>query len=202
MSTHDLSTVFTHIYDNDVWGGGRCKSGGGSLPAATVNIRAALPRIFRTLNIRVLVDAPCGVAHWMRECTRDLDLYFGFDIVKDAVLSQVSTSVRPNHFYAIADVTKAVLPRADAILCRDCLVHLPNELALQALKNFKASGARYLLATTYEASENRKIPAGSWRPVNLSLIPFSLPAPIHLVDEEDGKGKLLGVYYLPDWNYE
>jgi hypothetical protein len=202
MNTLDLSNVFTHIYENDVWGQGRCKSGGGSLPQATASIRAALPTIFRTLNVRVLVDAPCGVAHWIKECTRDIDLYFGYDIVRDAVLSQVSSSVRLNHFYAIGDVTKDVFPRADAILCRDCLVHLPNELALQALKNFRMSGSRYLLATTYDVQSNKQIAAGSWRVMNLSLPPFSLPAPIHVVDERDGKGKLLGVYYLPDWSRE
>jgi hypothetical protein len=45
------------------------------------------------------------------------------------------------------------LPEADLILCRDCLVHLTYEDILKVISNFKKSGAKYLLTTTFTYRE-------------------------------------------------
>ena len=48
-----------------------------------------------------------------------------------------------------ADLTRDELPSADAILCRDLLPHLSFAEIFTALRNFKRSGATYLLTTTF-----------------------------------------------------
>jgi hypothetical protein len=95
------------------------------------------------------------------------------------------------------------LPRADLVLCRDCLVHLSYAHTLCALNNIRASGSKYLLTTTYSGRDrNSDVPTGSWRPIDLQLPPFQLPAPIRLIDEEcplEGfRDKRLGLWRVAD----
>ena len=56
-------------------------------------------------------------------------------------------------FYKL-DIINDPLPKTDVILCRDCLVHLTIKQIKTALYNFKKSGARFLLTTTF--TRNRK----------------------------------------------
>jgi hypothetical protein len=84
----------------------------------------------------------------------------------------------------VADISRDPLPRADVILCRDCLVHLSDEAAFASIANFKASGSRFLLSTTFYAQdENRRGSTGGWRALNLQRPPFAFPAPILLIPE-------------------
>lgn len=76
------------------------------------------------------------------------------------------------------------LPKADVILCRDCLVHFSFADIELALSNFKRSGSRYLLTTSFIDWEmNADISTGGWRPLNLQASPFLFPAPMAMVDE-------------------
>jgi hypothetical protein len=78
-----------------------------------------------------------------------------------------------------------VLPGADVIFCRDCLVHLPIEEVKTVLRNFSRSGAKWVLTTTFPASgTNTEVRWSGWRPLNLQAEPFHLPAPMKLINEE------------------
>jgi hypothetical protein len=98
------------------------------------------------------------------------------------------------------------LQRVDLILCRDCLVHLPFRDGLALLGNFRQSGSRYLLTTTFSqlAKNNEVKMTGNWRPLNLELPPFCLPPPLYLLaegcTEMDGRygDKSLGLWRLAD----
>jgi chemotaxis methyl-accepting protein methylase len=59
------------------------------------------------------------------------------------------------------------LPKADVILCRDCLVHLKLGDGLKAIQNFKRSGAKYLLSTTFPDHAENTDEFRYWRPINL-----------------------------------
>ena len=64
------------------------------------------------------------------------------------------------------------------ILCRDCLVHLPFRHVRRAVRNFKRSGARWLLTTTFcNRQTNDDAAPGAWRPLNLCRDPFRFPEP-------------------------
>ena len=88
------------------------------------------------------------------------------------------------------------------ILCRHLLIHLSFEEGLDVIGNFQLSGARYLLITDQPAIlENREIlRTGSFRPLNLRLEPFGLPAPLlSLDDSANGDGSaVLALYSLPE----
>ena len=187
---------FTEIWRNNAWGSRETRSGPGSTLAQTAALRAALQRLFADLDIRQLVDAGCGDLNWMQQISVDLDLYLGLDIVPELVDDlRRRFQARKNHFFNVADLSFDLMPRADAILCRDVLGHLSQPLALQALSCFKRSGARYLLATSFARGVNAANRVGSWTPVDLCAPPFNLPEPLVWVEEGFGKGgKCLGVW--------
>jgi hypothetical protein len=61
---------------------------------------------------------------------------------------------------------------------RDCLVHLSTAQVWAAIGRIRASGARFLLTTTYpEHHGNTNVSTGRWRALNLNDPPFSFPQP-------------------------
>ena len=101
------------------------------------------------------------------------------------------------------DITRDPLPRVDLVVCRDVLVHLKNRHILAALANFRRSGSRYLLATTFPgATSNVDGPLGGWRPTDLVRPPFSLGEPLARVSEAEDvedpryRDKSLGLWRL------
>ncbi len=196
--------VFTEIHDKNAWKG-TSVSGPGSALQTTALLREQLEPLFAELNLRTLSDAPCGDANWITAITGTLDYYFGFDIVESLIAENLKRVPKTNHFFRFADVTRDILPRTDAILCRDCLVHLPLDVAIQAIENFKRSGSTYLLATTFPTvEENGPSGFGGWRPLNLTVSPFNLPPPRHTLRErapnpaDRYNDKMLGVWLISD----
>jgi hypothetical protein len=104
------------------------------------------------------------------------------DIVPELIAA--NRKRHPGINFLAADIVSDPLPKSDLILCRDALVHLPNADVMRALANFRRSGAAWLLTNTFTVHDhNPDIGPGSWRPINLQLPPFSLPAPSRAVDE-------------------
>jgi len=186
----ELERRFTEIYQQNGFGGKDSVSGPGSDLSQTAAVREALPAILKSIHARTLLDAPCGDFFWMKEANLDLDRYIGADIVAAIIERNNKTQSDTKREFRVLDITRDVLPAVDLIFCRDCLVHLPYAAIFSAVRNFKRSGARYLLTTTFTARpENHDIPAGFWRPLNLQAAPFNFPAPEKLIDErctEDG----------------
>ena len=89
-----------------------------------------------------------------------------------------------------------VLPRADAIFCRDCLQHLPTRLIVEALSLFRRSGAKWIfLMTNDDVTSHGDAVVGGFRPINLQLPPFAFPAPVEKI-AEDGTGRYLALWPL------
>ncbi|MDI6732959.1 MAG: class I SAM-dependent methyltransferase [Planctomycetota bacterium] len=141
----------------------------------------------------------------MKETELNIDRYIGVDIVGPLIAQNQQKYGNQKREFIAADIIKDKLPCVDLILCRDCLVHLSFRDDFSAIRNFKASQSRFLLATTYsDVSDNRDIITGKWRPLNLEEPPFNFPAPIKLINEKctvkDGKyaDKSLGLWELKD----
>jgi hypothetical protein len=96
------------------------------------------------------------------------------------------------------DVVTDDLPRVDAILSRDLMIHLPNEKVKQVINNIKRNGIRWGLFTTYpNIDKNKNIKEGSWRKINLQAEPFNFPPPIRIYDEGEtgwNSGKSIGIW--------
>lgn len=179
-----LAETFTYIYDTNLWGA-ESRSGLGSDLQATDRLRAAIPELLRALNARVLLDIPCGDFGWLSKANLDIDEYIGADIVAAIVeRNRALFGEDRRRRFIQGDITRDPLPRADVVLCRDCLVHLSDAAIFQAFDNLKRTGSQYVLTTTFiELDANRDIASGDWRPLNLRLAPFSLPAPLAVVLE-------------------
>jgi hypothetical protein len=195
--------IFTEICREGKWSQGDSVSGTGSDLIQTEEIRKALPLIFRDFEISSLLDIPCGDFHWMKLVDLAGMEYTGADIVADLVernKRHESANVR----FCQINLVKDELPRADLVFCRDCLVHLSFDDAVAALHNVCASGARYLLTTTFPlCRKNAEIATGQWRKLNLETAPFSFPPPLRLIDEKCSEGeayrdKSLGLWAVGD----
>jgi hypothetical protein len=189
--------VFERIYDRNLWGDPESVSGGGSGTTATDAIRRELPVVFERYGIHTLLDAPCGDFHWMKHVVGTLDRYVGVDIVPDLIERNLRLYGSDRIHFACADIVADRLPEADAVLCRDCFIHLPTPLIRSALANFRASGIRYLLLTNDRDVETyHDIPIGSFRRVNFTRPPFSFPLPLWVVHESANGDRQLCLWEL------
>jgi hypothetical protein len=204
LSGLTLAERFDHIARTNLWGAGSTPSGLGSGLAATAGLRGALPLFLGRHGVKTLLDVPCGDFGWLS--TVDLRVtYIGADIVEALVRENERRYGGPSskRRFVRLDLTKDPLPPADAVLCRDCLVHLSFENIALAIANIRASGARYLLTTTFlEHDHNVDIEDGDWRMLNLERPPFNLPPPSDVLIEDchEGEGgyedKALGLWIL------
>ena len=189
--------VFSGIWKGNAWGNMESRSGSGSSLAATVALRAWLPKTLNSLGVRILGDAGCGDLNWMKELVGSQRLYFGFDIVPELVDDLRSRfKAQSNCFFSATDIVTTTLPECDALLCRDCLTHLTPDAALMAIKGFRNSGSRFLIATTHSVKRNIWVNTGGWYPINLTAAPFNFPPPLFAFSE--GSTKSLGVWSMAD----
>ena len=191
------------------WGKTESVSGPGSTAEQTHAIRQQLEMILKEYAIDSFLDVPCGDFNWMQLVNFDQCSYIGCDVVEPMIETN-NTKHRSSHkFFVHLDVTKDLLPKADMIFCRDLLVHFSHADIKHTLKNFKDSGAKYLLTTTFtkiRSDTNSEIPSGEWRTVNLQIAPFNFPKPLLIINEhcteQDGlyNDKSLGLWLLDDIN--
>lgn len=203
-----MQDAFTQVYVQNFWGDKESVSGSGSNLKQTETVRTKLRTLCDELNIKTIVDAACGDYNWMKELNYPFEQYIGIDIVPDLI-------TRNNRLYASKcvsfehkNITRDELPKADLIICRDCLVHLHFDEIKAALKRFKESGSTYLLITTFtKPRPNTRIGRhGHWRPLNMELPPFNLPEPILYLNEncteannkDSFDDKCLGLWRLAD----
>lgn len=181
-----LRAAFTEHYRSRGWLEPETVSGRGSTLRSTETIRGELPALFRELGIRSVVDAGCGDFHWFQAMDLELDSYLGIEVVEELVAANQERFGTAERRFTALDITRDDLPRADLILCRDCLVHLKNRQIRAALQNFRRSGATYLLVTTFTGDHpNAEAPLGGWRPLNLERAPFLLGPPLGLISERE-----------------
>jgi hypothetical protein len=181
----DLAQRFERIHETNLWGADTSVSGVGSELDATAAIRARLPSLLKELGVRSLLDAPCGDHRWMASLDLDLERYVGMDIVPSIIEAlRQRYQGDPRRAFVLADLTRDALPCCDLILSRDCLVHFSFATVARAMRNLKASGATWLLATTFpELERNEDIEDADWRPLNFEQPPLHWPAPFKLINE-------------------
>jgi hypothetical protein len=202
----DLAARFERIERTNLWGAATSVSGLGSEDLATAAIREVLPGLLRRLGARSLLDAPCGDAGWIGGMQLDVD-YVGIDIVPSLIAANSARAVSGDlrGRFLVADITRDALPGCDLILCRDCLVHLSFQNIARAISRFRASGAQFLLVTTFPQWEhNSDCEDGDWRALDMTKAPFGWPSPRELINErcdEGGGGwrdKSLGLWRLDE----
>lgn len=199
-----IADTFTKIYEANSWESPESVSGPGSCLESTKTIRHVLPVLLQALNVTSMLDAPCGDFNWFK--TLDFNgLYIGTDIVPALVDTNQKKYGNAQRTFICRNIITDALPTVDLILCRDTLQHLPHNDVLAVLKNFKATKATYLLATTnLGTTNNANIEVGQVYPYNLELPPFNLPKPVYIIEEASAEHnarrfrKTLGLWRLED----
>ena len=172
--------IFAKAYDEPLWGSAESRSGEGSELGATASLREYLPELFRRLNIKTFLDAPCGDWNWMRLVDLTTVDYVGADVVPNVIANNQAKFSRPGVRFVVADLTKDDLPRADLVMCRDCWIHLSFQDIAAVLENIRRSGATWLLVSNspHVTSNHNKFTGLDWRHLNLRQAPFHFPSPL------------------------
>lgn len=206
-----LKKKFKVVFDNNAFGGEISLSGRGSDLDQTKRIQEELPKLFKEFSIASIIDVPCGDQNWIAKIELGSIKYTGADIVSDLISENQTLYGKQTRSFIELDITKAIPPRADLILCRDLLVHLNTREIRKALRNIKLSGSQFLLTTTFtDNREYKNLPiitrSVGWRPINLQSAPFSFPEPLRIVNEgcTEGMGlfadKSLALWRLSELN--
>ena len=176
---------FTKVYRSGGFGGQESLSGFGSDLIPTTTIREQLPLLFEALNVRTLLDAPCGDFYWMGKIKLRLEKYIGVDIVSELIQRNREKYGNEIREFRCMDLRKDKLPAVDLILCRDCLAHLSFKDIFMVLRNFKKSDSKYLLATHHPTKKtNEDTVTGFWRTLNFLLPPFDFPESLYTINEK------------------
>ncbi|MEM0976046.1 MAG: class I SAM-dependent methyltransferase [Pseudomonadota bacterium] len=159
------------------------RSGPGSTLNSTAALRERLPQLFEQYKVNSFLDAPCGDWNWMQTVDlRNVD-YAGFDISSEVITANAQFA-QPGITFDILDITSDPLPKADLMLCRDCLFHLRYWLRVEFFRNFVASGTPLLLTTSHIHPINKNVRKnGGYKRFNMLAEPFNFPEPIERIVE-------------------
>ena len=172
--------AFTTIFKYKLWGNEESISGPGSGLKYTENLRKELAKLIKEYSIGTIFDAPCGDFYWMKHVLREAPAdYIGGDIVKPLIAQLNTQHKNARTKFVHMDIIHDDFPKADLMICRDCMPHLTFGQARDMLDNFMASGIAYFLATTHhnsDGSPNKDIEAAGFRLIDLFAAPYCFPA--------------------------
>jgi hypothetical protein len=178
----ELQKVFEHR-DWSRGTEGVSKSGFNASLRATKRLRAALPRLFETYQIKRFADAPCGDFFWMQHIDLSGIEYWGWEISNTLNGFNQQFASETRHF-ALGDITSDTLPAVDMLMVRDCLVHLTFDMRWAFFENFVASNIEWLLITSWIKPENRWVyKNGGEKSFNMQAAPFCFGAPREFILE-------------------
>lgn len=184
LRNKSTEAVFSDIFKRKGWGSQESVSGTGSEIDQTRILIQKLPQLFRDLEIKNILDLPCGDFHWMKQVDLGTIHYTGADLLPQIILENTRLHQCDNVSFQTLNLIQDPLPQADLILCRDCLVHFSFQDARAALENICQSQSKYLLTTTFTTrTRNRDITTGQWYPIHLQMAPFDFPPPLVVINE-------------------
>jgi 2-polyprenyl-3-methyl-5-hydroxy-6-metoxy-1,4-benzoquinol methylase len=198
-----VESIFHSLYQYRSKHNSETVSGPGSTISETHETVNIIQTVIQQYTIKSLLDIPCGDFNWMKTVDLTGVSYEGADIIGEIIRMNRERYERPGISFYQADLLTAMLPKADLIFCRDCLVHFSDKHVKMAIQNIKRSGSAYLLTTTFTRAENSAIVTGSWRAINLQMAPFYFPTPFAIFNESSNNdpatiSKSLGLWKIAD----
>ncbi|HIE98812.1 MAG TPA: class I SAM-dependent methyltransferase [Planctomycetes bacterium] len=199
LNLRSSRSVFRRIYHDNSWGDDESKSGPGSNLTNTEVVRDLLPRFLREVAAESLLDIPCGDLYWMKLVDLGSIQYIGADIVPEIIDGNRARYADSGRRFEVLDIVNDKLPAADVLLCRDCFIHLPNNMVQTALSRICMGPFKYLITSTFvDVEENIDIELGGFRPINLLKAPFRLPPPLQSLPEGGHEGKSVAIWKCSD----
>src|SRR5579863_6436413 len=133
------SEAFTHIYESAEWGRdayGKGTSGDGSNPDHAREYVEFLQDFLLYHNIKTVVDLGCGDWQIGRVIDWSGVQYVGIDVVSSVIRKNARRFSSSNISFVKADGIDYDLPRADLLICKEVLQHLPNEDIQKIVQQF------------------------------------------------------------------
>ena len=178
----------------------------------TRTIRKELPLILERLGKETgkpatIIDAGAGDLHWLRRTKIDKSVYRGYDVCTRKNWPELR---KAGWQLEQADFRTAEVGRATLVLCRDVMIHLPNDTCLEIIEKARQVGD-YLLATTnvlapsellsvasepsFDNFARMESPTTKHAELDLREAPFGLGEPIYAFGENH-PGKYMGLWRL------
>ncbi len=170
---NDYTNAFTNIYDKNMWGG----SGPGSDPTDAKLYLEVLQQYFNDPRFNTIVDFGCGDWRLMEHINVPANkTYKGFDVVQSVIDSNTKNYGKSNiQFYKINTFKDFLNEKADLIIVKDVLMHLPSKDVKFFIDNILPNFKYALITHAYEENKpNSDIEIGDFRSLNLELAPFNL----------------------------
>jgi SAM-dependent methyltransferase len=178
-----LTNTFNGIYAEGHWGKdvtGKGISGSGSTLEITRKYRAYVEDFMKKHAVKSVVDAGCGDWNFSSAMDWGDASYLGVDIASDVIEADRKKYEKGKIKFQVGDITKD-LPAADLLISKDVLQHLSNELIHKFIKNNLRKGKyKWVILTNDRSSENRDIPTGEYRRIDLTAPPFEVKGLVDL----------------------
>ena len=205
----NLGSKFTRVFNLNLFHGKESLSEVGSNLDQTQELINLLPAVSRELEVKSILDLPCGDFNWMSKGDFSRLKHTGADIVLPLVNQLNSKFGSLDRKFLRLNLVAETPSKYDAVFSCDLLVHLNNKDALNAIQNVVASGSKYFLSTTFFGLKSncdlpvitRKI---AWRPSKLVLSPFNFPSSLQLINEKCSESirefsdKSIGIWKVSD----
>lgn len=154
MTSIDMMTTFTKIYDKKIWGNG---SGCGSSPAYNEKYMAILQNHLRVNAIQSVMDIGCG--DWQHSQFIDwtgID-YNGLDVVKSVVEKNNELYGKENIKFFHMDATKVSIPyKFDLVILKDVLQHWDDETIVTFMDKLLMAGHKQIMIINTAFSNFKK----------------------------------------------
>ena len=163
----NLKDIFDSIYKTSHWG---YKSGPGSDPIAAKKWVDAVNHHLENDEIASVLDVGCGDFRLGSKYNLAGKMYYGIDVSSEVMADNVNTD---NASFIVGDALKIDLPKADLVLIKDVLQHLPNKEAISLVNRFLNTAKVVLICNDYD-SMNIDIAPGGHRGLDLQKDPYNL----------------------------
>ena len=176
------AAVFSAIYERGEWANGaeannKWTSGSGSNPKNARVYIAYLQNYLADHEIKSVVDLGCGDWQIGRCINWDGVKYLGIDVVDGVIEENTKKFSAPNITFLKADGTEYELPKADLLICKDVLQHLPFKDIQNIVKQFNKFKHCIVINDVDPirlTCENIDIPRGHYRCLDIKKSPFNL----------------------------
>ena len=169
-----LEEVFDSIYKTSYWGH---KSGPGSDPIAAKKWIDIVNRHLENEELASILDIGCGDFRLGSKYNLEGKTYYGVDVSKEVMKDNIGTD---NVFFIVGDALQIDLPKADIVLIKDVLQHLPTKDAISLLNRVLSAAKVVLVCNDYD-DKNLDITPGGHRGLDLSKDPYNIS--VDVLDE-------------------
>lgn len=172
----EIKSVFASKYHEggSEWGG---HSGPGSIAYYTADYRHFVERFIFMNQIKSVVDIGCGDWQFSRYIDYSGVTYHGYDVVDHIIeVNRQNYNLPGINFHVMPKIIKE-LEKADLLIIKDVLQHLPNKEIFQFLHEVIPKYRYALITNSYQkvsVAANTDISLGEFRVLDLTADPYNV----------------------------